>query len=138
MELEKQVVSLDLSRQLKELGVPQESVFSWVTTELNHQEFALVTSEYLDTLDRQHMTIDEDGGVEGYTWKVRECYAAFTVAELGELTKGITESSYSPTWGKWACGMRETADHCPIYYEDTEADARARMLVYLKTEGVRS
>ncbi len=60
MKLEDQVVSLDLAKKLKELGVKQESLFCWIS------DYDL---EFLPTNIR-----NPDA-----------CIAAFTVAELGEM-----------------------------------------------------
>lgn len=70
MELSKQVVSLDLARKLKELGVKQEALYFWVFWD--------------DTVHRLQ------GTPNGWKLEMRahrdcESYAAFTVAELGEM-----------------------------------------------------
>jgi hypothetical protein len=57
--LEKQVVSLDLAKRLKELGVKQESVWYWFR-------------------DRLILGRGEGGNMQTFT-------SAFTVAELGEM-----------------------------------------------------
>ena len=109
MKLEKQVVSLELAKKLKELGVKQESYFGWVYDPYwgpNH----FVTSNSDD-----------------YNWE----YSAFTVAELGEmLSKG--------TLAWWQNTRDEHGDPNWVYSygavsvsAKTEADARAKMLVYL-------
>lgn len=114
MELKEQVVSLALARRLKEMGVPQESLFSWVIT---------FTTNY-------HISYTE-GDKSLLPQERNDCYSAFTVAELGQLTIGKTVSFFHANFEKWACGMRDTEDHCPIFLEATEADARARMLLHL-------
>ena len=100
MKLENQVVSLELAKQLKELGVKQESLFYWTeffggTFEIKHQSFA-------------------SGGQTG------NC-AAFTVAELGEML----------SWQKLYIFNLPDELKDLVRHGETEADARAKMLVYL-------
>lgn len=67
MQLEQQVTSLELSKKLNELGVPQESLFRWYEN-LRHTESGV----YCDLWSNW----DEYDG---------DWVAAYTVAELGEL-----------------------------------------------------
>lgn len=69
MELNKQVVSLELAKRLKELDVKQESYFGWKEGE-GEQEL---------------VTWREFGSIE-HTY-----YAAFTVAELAGLLQTVAE-----------------------------------------------
>jgi hypothetical protein len=66
MKLENQVCSLDLAKRLKKLGVKQESLFWWSA----HTEPATLWNEW--SLEKQEGSPDTS-------------YAAFTVAELGEM-----------------------------------------------------
>lgn len=65
--LEKQCVSLDLAKRLKELGVKQESYIKWIPSA---EKNPVPTSGYEY----------EEGG-----YSDEEQFAAFTVAELSEL-----------------------------------------------------
>lgn len=104
MELENQVCQLDLAKRLKELGVKQESYWKW-------DEFGHLLDIYYE---------EKNPGVP--------FVSAFTVAELGEmLPKDI--DTYKTDKGTFWC-------HDPItegmfFEEKTEADARAKMLIYL-------
>jgi hypothetical protein len=69
MNLDQQVCSLDLAKRLKELGVKQDGLFSW--------QFGLNDDEYKGTW----YIVDEGQKYFGN----QEGYAAFTVAELGEM-----------------------------------------------------
>lgn len=117
MKLEDQVVSLELSKRLKELGVKQESLFYW--NEKGSVEFA-----------------DPETFV-GYTTDV----SAFTVAELGEMLP-VTFAPFAAeirldcrkAHSGWCCYYRELANEERIFTATdayTEADARAKMLIYL-------
>ena len=78
MILESQVVSLELAKKLKELGVKQESRWDWVRS---------------STTGRYKLVIIGGRGNKGFTDyicagrdnKFGEIYSAFTVAELGEM-----------------------------------------------------
>lgn len=122
MKLEQQVISLELAQKLKSLGVKQESVWWWYMGEL-----------YRDNPN----------------YKSHAVYSAFTVAELGEmLPKTLNENGLdyelccfyqNHLWcvmymriiqgGK--NGGAERMDNVEIEEADTEADARAKMLIYL-------
>lgn len=104
MELTKQVCSLELAKRLKELRVKQQSVFA-------HYDGRVVAHNF------EH-TVREFGGA---------AYAAFTVAELGEMvprkfyTRFDGQGWIGEVDGKFVLGTAS----------DTEADARAKMLIYL-------
>jgi len=109
MNIQKQVISLELARKLKKLGVKQESRWYYNVYDAK------------TTLD---IAKDNCGGDERF-------YSAFTVAELGEmLPKDFM--SYK-RYDKWTCG-----EHRINKWEsaETEADARARMLIYLLENGL--
>lgn len=139
MELSKQVTNLELSKKLKELGVKQESCFThvWVMRSINdtHDVYE-IRSGHKPTL----MSTE---------------YSAFTVAELGEIlprdfdykVSTYKKNGYEGTRplvfnsGKtiinegWYVMYSDPhpANKIPIYtqHADTEADARAKMLIYL-------
>jgi hypothetical protein len=125
MKIEQQVCSLELAQKLKTVGVKQESYFKY----------------YKGTLHNPTQARMDDGVM--YV----EPVAAFTVAELGEMLpqKYVRE-------GRWlyslVCGKNDrnkktewfTRYECDGSYEqrmaDTEADARAKMLIYLLEKGL--
>jgi len=132
MKLKDQVCSLELAKRLKELGVKQRSYFWWV--ELSHE---LVTTQtaVISGIEEERCELRDIG--------VKRICSAFTVAELGEMlplyleidaNKGISfsvETCGLQIWKTYdnkgwvvAYGNRITSD-------DTEANARAKMLVYL-------
>lgn len=118
MELERQVVSLELAKKLKELGVPQESLFFWCS---DYQGIMLLSQqEYSDNLRNK-------------TPQLSKIASAFTVAELGEMLPEIFRSEKYKR-GKWIChDGRECTEPITeeLFEADTEADARAKMLIYL-------
>lgn len=128
MKLEDQVVSLKLAKKLKELGVKQDSLVEW-------RRFHSVTSHYSEWF----LGYSDDPLIPD------EICAAFTVAELGEILPYemcdqhedlpyflTTEKRENPTY--WMVYFREEdrgvlADR--VEEATTEADARAKMLIYL-------
>ena len=115
MKIEQQVTSLELSKKLRELGVKQESLFYWVEGDMGGMS--------ISQLD-----------VHGFTKDHVHC-SAFTVAELGEMLPAMTESKYfSSDFGEhdgenWGCNAKEAG--YKFIMAKTEADARAKMLIYL-------
>jgi hypothetical protein len=133
MKLENQVVSLELAKQLKELGVKQESIWCWTEFwgdkwEITFKDFAKLT---------------QTGNV-----------SAFTVAELGEmLCPGMTQQFKKNDWHEDAVDVSFTTTVMPQWEQDemryslvlgahmwfvhdkSEANARAKALIYLIQEG---
>lgn len=144
MNIEHQVASLELSKRLKELGVKQESYVWWADTEADRSMWNLITHN-----DRLLMERHEE-------------VAAFTVAELGEmlpisvcdppgadeLDPGMEEKKtyylFFRIGNEWNKPLVQLGDvhegvRTKWYYEaiaDTEADARAKMLIHLIEKGI--
>jgi len=124
MKLEQQVVSLDLTKRMKELGAPQESIF-WhigVKNDVDETTWDIRLKGPRDTVF----------GIE-----VSENIPAYTVAELGEmLPEGFTSSKRRQGMGYECFLFQNNPDMSPVIqahqYADTEADARAKMWIYLK------
>jgi hypothetical protein len=116
VKLEDQVCSLELAKRLKDLGVKQESLHEW-------------------TFD-QHIW-ELDGPRPSDIFPEAFC-SAFTVAELGEMLPILVRGKVvkfhklgaDPTW---------IVEYLPVTNDDekyhtealSEADARAKMLIYL-------
>lgn len=125
MELNKQIVSLDLSKRLKELGFKQESLFYWNLWQ-GEIDDCLYQIWYGEPVKRADGVLPET------------TYSAYTVAELGEMlpmgSKSLRQVIYKN--GKrtkkyeWICWRGNNWSNHEI--ADTEADARAKMLIYLK------
>lgn len=131
LPLEQQVCSLELAKKLKELGVKQESYFIWVET----RNFG--TKVY-----------PEDFSFElDFFGSVRVLASAFTVAELGEMLpksinipykngKGRQNDHYvhfyhSETMNTWQINYVGSSFVRPFVQAETEADARALLLIHL-------
>ena len=109
MKLQDQVPSFELSKRLKELGVKQESLF-YYQKESGPNGWGLVfhTSIYF-------LPPSEPQEVYGLV-------SAFTVAELGEMLPDLYSTHKKN--GGWIM-------HNNLINDRKEADARAKMLIYL-------
>ncbi|HEY0140384.1 MAG TPA: hypothetical protein VGF48_05775 [Thermoanaerobaculia bacterium] len=128
LPLEKQVCSPDRAKRLKELGVKQESLFVWSAWS-DH-----APAEHTDCHELHWEVTPKHEGSLG------ERYSAFTVAELGEMLPKSFRDEQRIKWFvafHWSpVGARvsyENADEIELHalVEATEADARAKMLIYL-------
>jgi|TARA_R100001530_G_scaffold135693_1_gene113566 hypothetical protein len=107
MKLEDQVVSLELAKKLKELKVKQESL--WYHYRIGDKWGIKLTKP---TIENEHS----------------EFYSAFTVSELGEILPETNWQTYREKKG-WI--ITDHQINLPTQKADTEADARAKMLIYL-------
>ena len=120
MEIKDQVINLELSQEMEELGAEQDSLFSWMV--------------YKNKPSHMELTKWARNDYGGIGIKDRELYAAFTVAELGEMLPTFYTSWH--TAGTWACGDEVVKRGGKVTMAKTEADARAKMWIYLKKEGM--
>lgn len=139
MKIEDQVCSLELSKRLKELGVKQESLIHWLN--IQHCVHAKVKDNgwEVETDNNGNVIIDkidyriELGNRFAYNIDKDNFWCAFTVAELGELLKNPTPNiilTYKINdLYKCATGCEDTI--LVEFEEENEADARAKMLIYL-------
>jgi len=120
MKLEDQICSLELSKRLKELGVPQKSLFYWIASHKNDGSFRLGQTT-----------------IESRFAKKDRLYSAFTASELGEMfpDDGYTYFSFKTKKADdsrlfWIAKRSNGQD---AHYEEdfTEVSARAKMLIYL-------
>ena len=124
MELENQVTSLELSKELKENGYPQEGLWWWIDDDRGF---------ILPATDKENL--------KGWR-KITRVFIAPTVAELGEK---LPRALYIDTNNYWF-GTRKIPDNTwDVLYDskyntirtsaDTEVNARAKMWLWLKKEG---
>lgn len=127
MKLEDQVCSLELAKRLKDLEVKQESLFYF-------SKLSIQDTYQLEL--RRHMVSGEIVLAD-----CTDYISAFTVAELGEMLPAIVENNYYFTSVKlynlhhWGADYRNWETNEPFCLWDTEAEteanARAKMLIYL-------
>ena len=110
------VVSLEIAKEMKELGFHQESLFYWVE---------LISKDGIQT-----RLIYQDGMCKKYAETQVE-YSAYTSGELGEMLPD--DIVYYKEENN---GMDFVAKHKTVtVWNDTEANARAKMLIHLKKSG---
>lgn len=116
------VCDLKYAQKLKELGFKQESLWYWVVyvpLDIHETGVCLRSNKEIENL-------------KGFG----KHYSAFTVAELGEKIKCANGTdSILPFYGKrikkWIKDFNN--EKCPLNIRaDTEADARAEQLIYLR------
>lgn len=138
MKLEDQVCNLELSKRLKELGVKQESLYKWIQKGGSPDDWDESFLELSSSAEKRSFYV-----ADGYC-------SAFTVAELGEIL--IDQRLPKPSFGEidwlWELdpktfdynpwdGWKNYADkYIGFIFSKTEADARAKMLIYLLEKGL--
>ncbi len=138
MKLENQIVSLELSKELKEAGYKQEGLWIWEPALPIYPKYEPITKSYLYSKDS--------------SWFSCSSVVAPTVAELGEALpnivdyitpKGIkTKALYmqSQKGSDGIIGYEEilSGNYYRIHFEyvDNEANARAKCWLYLKKENL--
>lgn len=137
MKLEQQVASLEISMRLKKLGVKQESLFVWkIPTKYGTSSLEEGENRITFKSPDEAYLANKYGTCEPLHWEEKYYYAAFTVAELGEMLKdGLMGGHFRSAGNRWTCeyepihpqGLSKT--HIEI--ANTEADARGKMLIYL-------
>lgn len=124
MYLENQVCSPELSKRLKELGIKQESLFYWAdgSIVISIDMDLLISDKKVRNSTSSHHDSDED---------IYKIYSAFTVAELSEMLPIWFDSGKREN-DDWICRVMEVRKNKKHHsFGKTEADARAKMLIYL-------
>lgn len=129
MTLENQCVSLELAKEMKELGLKQESLYyhcpHFTGSGSPYSPYEFRGDYYLRTWDKENQNVPVH-------FNDNDFYSAYTVAELGEMLpldkieiKKLDQSFYFKLLNEKGF---------TIYSEDapTEADVRAMCLIYLK------
>ena len=130
MRLEEQVISLELSKKLKELGVPQDGFYIWWKPKEREREFELSPKKqqiYWKNTDNEFI----------------EWCSAYTVAELGEMLPDHLLDD-NEDW-PYTLRLEKGDNEWLVYYSEIDrgligetihhlgslADAMAHMLIYL-------
>lgn len=137
MKLEDQVVSLELAKRLKELGVKQDGNFFWA--EFRNDSASL--GDNMNIVHTQLLRIDQVAEYQDYDRiKDLDITVALTVAELGEM---LPDGFRSGKCGnQFLCmvpndnGTLESTVRLKEFDIKTEADARAKMLIHLIEKGI--
>jgi len=131
MKLEDQVCSLELAKRLKEFGFKQESFYGWAIP--------------FDNGDGTKPRIYEYGS----SFNIKKWYSAYTVAELGEMLPQIIKINHKvyqlfisvgmdKQWFVVYANEKDYHDNAPmpLMLCHNEAEARAKMLIYLTEKGL--
>lgn len=127
LPIENQVCSLELAKRLKKLGVKQSSYFYYLWTSQRGQ-YEIFTRH--------------DGVSDGNSRALfpENYFSAFTVAELGILLPHhIASHQVGASKWYWVCYDTSPDNRYPeepTPTAETEADARAKMLIYLLENGL--
>ena len=119
MTIENQVVSLNIAKRLKTLGVKQKSCFWWK-----------VADEEI---------VSEEHSLAMYPHHARSYASAFTVAELGEMLRPQDNGRFISFHNgeDWTCEQQDETWEClQVAHAENEADARGKMLIYLLENGL--
>lgn len=134
MKLEEQVVSLELAKRISKLGVKRISLYVYYDKHTDEEGTHFKLGTWNEPAP--HYVVYPDAGI----------YGAFTVAELGEMLPEEIPDEPEGTWhhlrtypvgAHWACAYvyhnGEDGTWSTTYVEKArnEADARAKMLIYL-------
>lgn len=144
MKLEDQLVNPVLSKKIDGLGFKQDSCWYYVMGELDKKVSIIQGEPEESTM----LNLEEPVDGTHYIQKIGECHSAFTVAELGELLPESLDLVSNPdgkSWlsvtkitnikGKvvWTVGYGDLKGAMYLFETaNTEADARAKVLIFLK------
>lgn len=131
--IENHVTSLELSKQLKELGVKQESIFFWVKYSGVHPSGNSYNCEHQIWGISEVEQALEDIEKEESEFEAFEHTSAFLSSELGELLKnnGVTCNWQLDTDGTWKWTAYQPSRLNSSFNDEAECNARAKMLIYL-------
>ncbi len=127
MKLEEQICTIELAKQLKRLGARQDSLFYYYDLTYDGIQLHYKIGKWNEPFPPAQIT-----GAE------KELVSAFTTAELGEMLPEIAPINSSSDWwssrenGEWKCQYRYNI----LQKANTEANARAKMLIYLIEAGL--
>lgn len=123
MKIESQVCSLESTKRLDELGVRQDSLFWYMEI--------LSPERHWEILKWPHPSLNK-----------KEDYPAYTVAELGEMLPDRVSSGFliiNKRKEFWDICYRELSGKFvteKVFTDLSEAEARAKMLIYLIEKGL--
>jgi len=133
MKLEDQVCSFELAKRLKELGVPQESLFYYCLPEGGKTDKDRFIS----------FSGSNDFCQQDTCYFNHDYISAFTVAELGKKIRPALKKHPNislPTYGTFDDDeiwfFKYALHHAKALFVETEADARAKLLIYLIEHGL--
>jgi hypothetical protein len=151
MDLKNQVVNLALAKRLKELGFIQDSLFYWKpgkNKEICHRVGMIDKNGLTHVHDFQWQIIKKSESKEPGEIKYFErlkkldlIFSAFTCSELGDLLPMEIdgrrfEVSRIMATGEWVVGYMKKRGKIYFQVGDNEVEARAKILIHLKDNGL--
>lgn len=137
MKLEDQVCSLEYAKRLRELGVKQRSLVYWLNIQHCVHMKVKENGWELEEDENGNLIVDkidyrtELGNPAVCNIDKDNCWAAFTVSELGEMIKNINFVIELDNKKNWMIHFWiDKDDHAIPVNNKKEADARAQMLIY--------
>ena len=124
MKLENQVCSLELSQKLLTLGVKQESYFSWLKLQGHHHVWP---SSQTNCADCSAFTVAELGEMLPDSIKADKLFNNGDTTLLDLHGHFIKSSKKDDEYKIYIDGLTK----CTIFFSKNEANARAKMLIYL-------
>lgn len=131
MTLEQLCVNLELSKKLKKAGFPQTSLFYWCIPEGGQDgDRFLSFSGGASFCNQDACSFNHD------------YISAYTASELGEMLPVTCHTTRFEQGYKYQCHYeiynmdKEKFEYLHHTADDTEANAKAKMLLYLKKEGL--
>ena len=134
MKIKDQVVCQKIASEMEELGAKQDAWVSWLY--YSHEDLYGLSEEEISK------DIEFEWGLDCQLCHMVDYikkYSAFSVAELGEI---LPEGHFSQKQGgSWACANSDNTLAVSNIYDCnsvyTEADARAKMWIWLKKEEMK-
>ena len=129
MKLEDQVVSLELAKEMKEMGFEQDSLWYWCkTVKAEKIKINCCIVNGVNIAKTTYIEADYEWDLVKGNYSFEESCSAYTCAELGDVLKFQTVYIKYDTMQKFW----RIEKGCFCDGADTEADARAKMLIHLK------
>lgn len=126
MKLEQQVVSLELAKRLKELGMKQNGALCWM------EHIKSVRMIALNIEPQAPQVISSRQGQKILSANRRIVASAFTVAEIGEMIGSVSEKDLIRAYG-YVFNVPDTRFISATGLQDcmSRPDVGAKMLIYL-------
>jgi hypothetical protein len=144
MKIENQYCTYAQAKKLHELGVgaTHSTVMQWAMAVSSNPEMNTIPALFVDTNDEFDTCLTElpegflDEGQEDFMVETEgEFYNAYSVAELGEMLLSYKNKAYSVSYGS---SWQVTFHGNQIRTYDTEAEARASLLLLFIREGIKT
>jgi hypothetical protein len=129
MNIENHVTSIELSRQLREMGIEQKALCMWDYEGKLRVGITTPIHPHYKTAYPDEITVEAEG-----------CFSAFMLHELLEVINNTNNAFVfdfmRPTGKTWFLKLGIITDQIPYEKHKNPAEAAGRLLLYLKQKGV--